>query len=113
MIALNRSADGPTLFQPGQLVYHIRYRYRGVVVEFDESCRADENWYQGNQTQPDRSQPWYHVLVDQSATCTYVAAENLIVDDSGRPVSHPLLPRFFSDFVDGQYVRNDEPWPWM
>ncbi len=113
MIALNRSTEGPTVFQPGQVVFHIRYRYRGVVVDYDESCQADDGWYYGNKTQPDRAQPWYHVLVDQSSTCTYVAAENLIPDDTGMPVAHPWLPRFFSEFVDGQYVRNDQPWPTM
>lgn len=111
MIAFNRQTDDPVLLTPGQLVFHVRYRYRGVVVDHDESCQADDAWYYKNKTQPNRAQPWYHVLVDQSSTCTYVAAENLVPDDTGVPISHPLLSHFFSDFVDGQYVRNDQPWP--
>ena len=37
------------LFQPGQLVQHKRYHYRGVVVAFDPNCQADDNppWYVG------------------------------------------------------------------
>ena len=115
MIAFNRpttaSRDGRPLYDPGQLVRHRRYGYRGVVVSRDESCQADEDWYRKNQTQPDRNQPWYHVLVDQSSTCTYAAAENLEPDPGGLPIEHPLLPLFFHGFANGAYLRNQEPWP--
>ncbi len=115
MIALNRpdfgSPNRPPLFEPGQLVRHRRYGYRGVVVDRDESCQADDAWYHKNQTQPDRDQPWYHVLVDESLTCTYAAAENLQPDASGLPIDHPLVPMFFCGFQDGVYLRNNEPWP--
>jgi heat shock protein HspQ len=111
VIAFQDSPQGPLLHQPGQIVFHLRYQYRGVVVQRDDRCRADDAWYYQNNTQPDRSQPWYHVLVDDSSTCTYVAAENLIADMTGMPITHPWVDRFFSDFVDGCYVRNDQPWP--
>jgi len=112
MIALAETSNvGRHRFEPGQLVRHRRYGYRGVVVERDESCQADEAWYQKNQTQPDRNQPWYHVLVSDSSSCTYAAAENLIADESGLPISHPLLAYFFDAFEDGRYIRNEQPWP--
>lgn len=82
-------------FQAGTLIHHKRYGYRGVIVQVDEACRADEQWYQANQTQPDRHQPWYHVLVDGSTHTTYVAQENLELDASGAAVEHPLLDQFF------------------
>ncbi len=112
MIALpeNTGGDRPA-FEPGALVRHRRYGYRGVVVHRDESCQADDAWYQKNQTQPDRDQPWHHVLVDGSTVCTYAAAENLITDQSTLPIDHPLVAHFFLGFVDGRYVRNDRPWP--
>ena len=109
MIAINHPS-GP-VFKPGQLVRHRRYGYRGVVVDRDAFCQADDEWYLKNQTQPDRNQRWYHVLVDGSSTCTYAAAENLVADSSDRPIEHPLVPHFFSDFKNGAYVRNNEPWP--
>lgn len=99
------------IFEPGQLVQHRRYGYRGVVVDHDESCQADDKWYAKNQTQPDRDQPWYHVLVDGSSTCTYAASESLVADSSGLPIEHSLLQHFFSEFKNGVYIRNDEPWP--
>ena len=78
-------------FKPGQIVSHLKYSYRGLVVESDESCKADETWYQSNQTQPDREQPWYHLLVDGNQHVTYVAQSNLELDLSGEPIVHPML----------------------
>lgn len=115
MIAINNpppdSTGGQPLFEPGELVRHRRYGYRGVVVHRDECCQADEAWYKKNQTQPDRNQPWYHVLVDGSSVCTYAAAENLVPDASELPVEHPFLWHFFDGFSGGCYDRNDMPWP--
>ncbi len=97
-------------FQPGQLVKHRRYHYRGVVVECDLSCKADEDWYQANQTKPDRNQPWYHVLVHNTTVNTYAAETSLMPDSSEEPVNHPLLDLFFSAFQNGKYIRNEHPW---
>ena len=108
MIALN---PVPARFEPGQLVRHRRYGYRGVIVAVDDSCQADEDWYQKNQTQPDRSQPWHHVLVHGTSTITYAAGENLVADDSGTPIVHPRLRHFFDDFDGTAYERNERPWP--
>ncbi len=84
--------------QVGDVIHHRRYRYRGVIVERDAVCQADEAWYQGNQTQPDRHQPWYHVLVDGAEHTTYVAEENLEPDPSGAPVRHPMITLVFASF---------------
>ena len=98
-------------FERGQLIRHKRYGYRGVVVERDNGCKADDAWYAKNMTQPDRDQPWYHILVDETSTCTYAASENLVADPSGQPTTHPLLHHFFGAFKEGRYLRNDTPWP--
>ena len=98
-------------FERGQLVSHRRYGYRGVIVDFELKCTADEKWYHSNMTQPAKNQPWYHVLVHGTASATYAAEENLQADTSRQPVGHPLVAHFFTEFVDGRYIRNDEPWP--
>ena len=103
-------ATGP-LFQPGQLVQHRRYNYRGVVVDFDLSCQADDTWYSSNRTQPDRHQPWYHILVHDTAQITYAAQTSLEQDNSGKEIVHPLLTHLFSAFENGYYIRSDRPWP--
>ncbi|MFC1706824.1 heat shock protein HspQ [Planctomycetota bacterium] len=92
-------------FCVGQVVHHRRYDYRGVVFDFDPCCRANEEWYQQNLTQPDRDQPWYHVLVHGATHTTYVAQENLEPDRSLDPVEHPLVERVFSTFHAGRYYR--------
>jgi len=103
--------EDASIFQPGQLVRHRRYNYRGVVVATDLSCQADNDWYFSNRTQPDQGQPWYHVLVHDSDQMTYAAQSSLEEDPSDEQVVHPLVSHFFSDFHDGQYIRNDTPWP--
>jgi len=105
------AAPADMAFALGQVVRHRRYGYRGVVVDADPTCQADETWYRSNRTQPKRDQPWYHVLVHNSMQVTYAAESNLDVDDSGDEVVHPYVPYFFSEFRDGGYVRNDQPWP--
>jgi heat shock protein HspQ len=38
---------------------------------------------------------------------TYVAERNLEPDESGDPILHPLLDRFFSVFREGRYETGD------
>lgn len=97
-------------FKPGQLVKHKRYGYRGVVVALDHTCQATAAWYENNRTQPDRDQPWYHVLVHNSDQTTYAAQTSLEADDSEEDINHPWVKDFFTDFHDGQYIRNNRPW---
>ena len=113
MIMLKPELSGhtSTKFAPGELVRHVRYHYRGVVVAHDPKCMASEDWYQSNQTQPKRDQPWYHVLVHESESITYPAESSLEPDENDESITHPLLNRFFSGFEEGRYHRNDVPWP--
>lgn len=99
------------VFTPGATVRHRKYGYRGVVVDFDLRCLADDDWYRSNRSQPDKQQPWYHVLVDGGELITYAAQENLAPDDADEPVVHPLMDRFFEQTRKPPYRRNDEPWP--
>ena len=98
-------------FQLGEVVKHKRNNYRGLIVAFDNTCEAAEDWYQSNQTQPDRNQAWYHILVDGAQHVTYVAESNLELDMNRNPVVHPLLNLFFFGVDEGnnRYLRNDVP----
>ena len=91
-------------FEIGQVIHHLRYDYRGVIQTIDAECNAPEDWYENNRTQPGREQPWYHVLVDGGSE-TYVAEENLELDESGGKVHHPYIKYCFSMFLDGRYHR--------
>ena len=90
-------------FAVGTLVKHRRYPYRGVVAAFDETCRASDEWYWRNQSQPDRDQPWYHVLVHGSEHTTYAAEDSLDRYEGGEQVVHPLVKRLFASFGKGRY----------
>lgn len=105
-----RFAETVPQFAAGDLVMHVRYGYRGVVVAVDERCRAAAIWYLSNRTQPDQNQPWYHVLVDGGGQTTYAAQSNLQCDPVGEPIDHPLVGTFFSAFKAGRYWRNEQPW---
>jgi len=97
--------------KPGQCVRHKRYGYRGIIVDVDQDCAANDSWYYANQTQPSRHQPWYHVFVHGSDQVTYVAENNLIQDISKAIVIHPLLSYFFTKSKEGYYIRNENAWP--
>lgn len=103
--------SGFNLFLPGQLIEHQRYGYRGLIVDVDFYCRADDSWYLRNTTQPTRFQPWYHVLVDLSDAVTYAAESSLGTDALASPIQHPYLNHFFEPQFDGRYHRNERPWP--
>ncbi|MFI4859693.1 MAG: heat shock protein HspQ [Phycisphaerales bacterium JB063] len=98
-------------FRVGQIVRHKRYGYRGVVVDFDMACLADDTWYDKNKTKPRREQPWYHILVHGSNGNTYAAEDSLVADALDEPIEHPLVSVFFEAVDHGQYERNDEHWP--
>ncbi len=110
LAGLETPADPPA-FRPGQLVRHRRYNYRGVVVDYDITCTADLDWYYSNQSQPDRNQPWYRVLVDGGNQITYAAQTSLRPDHAKAEVKHPLVAAFFSQFEGESYARNERPWP--
>ncbi|MEM7011481.1 MAG: heat shock protein HspQ [Verrucomicrobiota bacterium] len=116
MIRLNPEFDqgggaaAEPLFAPGDLVLHRRYGYRGVVVDLTPTFSGSDEWYEKNQTKPDKDQPWYHVLVDGGFQTTYAAQSSLIMDDLAAPITHPLVAMFFDGFEDGRYLRNEMPW---
>ena len=95
-------------YEVGELIQHKRYGYRGVVAGRDATCQADHHWYESNMTQPTRDQPWYHVLVHGAKHTTYVAQENLEVDEGGEQVIHPLAKVFFQHFFGGKYKPRED-----
>ena len=97
------------LFRVGQIVHHLRYDYRGVIVGYDLVCQAEDAWYEfqtkGKSYTPARQQPWYHVLVDGGTHQTYVAQQNLELDDSTHAIDHPMVDRVFQTFLNGRYHK--------
>ncbi|MCU0837800.1 MAG: heat shock protein HspQ [Rhodospirillales bacterium] len=92
-------------FAVGQIVHHTLFNYRGVIVDVDAEYSGTNAWYEEMApSRPPKSRPWYHVLMHGTDTRTYVAERNLEADDSGDPIDHPDLERYFVAFADGTYV---------
>jgi heat shock protein HspQ len=93
-------------FNPGQLILHKKFAYRGVIVDVDAIFSGTDEWYeQVARSRPPKNAPWYHVLVNDAAHMTYVAERNLDADSSIEPINHPLLEQFFDCFEAGEYSR--------
>ncbi|KAK1863651.1 hypothetical protein I4F81_006205 [Pyropia yezoensis] len=103
-----RSVTGLPRYALGTLFRHRRYGYRGVIFGADPSCKAGDVWAlsMGIDRLPrGRSQPFYHVLVDErdrpaSVGICYVAEENVGADPA-LTVLHPLVDTLFDGLEVG------------
>lgn len=91
-------------FYVGQIIYHRRLNYRGVVIDVDPCFKGSELWYQSvARTRPDRDQPWYRILVDGTEEATYAAESDIEPDRLCGPVSHPEVERAFTGYEGDRY----------
>ena len=105
---IDGGAPTKIFYDLGLVVTHQNYGYRGVIVAVDPICMAGDTWYKTNKTQPDRDQPWYHVLVhDSGGLSTYVAQSNLEQDKSGQAINHPRLSYYFTKLENGRYCLKE------
>ena len=108
LLDIHGARIAPAPFPVGMVVRHTLYQYRGVIIAADPCCQAGDQWYLANKTQPDRNQPWYHVLIhDSSGMSAYAAHSSLEADPSGEPIDHPRIGCYFGDFREGVYLRNE------
>ena len=95
-------------FHIGAIVRHRIYPFRGVVFDVDPVFANTEEWLMSipEGVRPDRDQPFYHLLAEneQSSYIAYVSEQNLVSDESGRPVSHPRLGELFAGIENGRYL---------
>jgi len=95
-------------FPIGAIVRHRIYPFRGVVFDVDPVFANTEEWLMSipEAVRPERNQPFYHLLAEneRSSYIAYVSEQNLVPDESGRPISHPRLAELFSGIADGRYL---------
>ena len=100
---LERSAK----FQIGQVVKHRLYPFRGVIFDVDPTFANTEEWLEAipENLRPKRDQPFYYLLAENAESYyeAYVSEQNLLADDSGKPIGHPQLAKYFGELKDGQY----------
>ncbi len=98
-------------FAIGQVVKHRIYPFRGVIFDVDPVFSNTEEWLASipEEVRPRRDQPFYHLLAENAQTTyvAYVSEQNLLPDETGKPVSHPQVPHFFKELKRGQYVSRD------
>jgi len=98
-------------FAIGQVVKHRLYPFRGVIFDVDPVFSNTEEWLASipENVRPRRDQPFYHLLAENAQTTyvAYVSEQNLLADETGKPVSHPQVPHFFKELKRGQYVSRD------
>jgi heat shock protein HspQ len=97
-----------TQFSIGQVVKHRKYPFRGVIIDVDHKFNNTEEWWLSipEDIRPQKDQPFYHLLAENELTVyvAYVSEQNLLIDDSGKPISHPKVNEIFGEFLGDSYA---------
>ena len=95
-------------FTIGQVVRHRVYPFRGVIFDVDPMFANTEDYWLSipEHIRPHKDQPFYHLLAenDESAYVAYVSEQNLLPDESGRPLRHPQIEEMFEKGSEGQFA---------
>ena len=96
-------------FQIGDIVRHRVDPFRGVIFDVDPEFANTDEWWDSipEDVRPRKDQPFYHLLAENSETTyvAYVSEQNLLPDESGKPVVHPQVDEFFSGISEGRYKQ--------
>ena len=96
-----------TEYSIGQVVKHKYLDFRGVIYDVDPEFNNTEEWYQSIPAaiRPKKDQPFYHVFAENEEVfySAYVSQQNLLQDDSNRPVRHPEVKENFGNFGGKAY----------
>jgi len=91
----------------GQIVKHRKYPFRGVIFDIDPAFANTEEWWLSipEEVRPTKEQPFYHLFAENAETeyIAYVSEQNLLPDESGKPVRHPQIGEVFERTRDGVY----------
>lgn len=94
-------------FSIGQIVRHRIFPFRGVIFDVDPEFDNTEEWYLSipEEARPRKDQPFYHLFAEnaESEYIAYVSEQNLVIDETGGPVSHPQVAELFDGPVGGAY----------
>ena len=99
-------------FKIGQVTRHRVHAFRGVVYDVDPQFADGEVSYETIQLIEGRQrkdQPFYYLFAEneQAPYIAYVSEQNLLADETGKPVGHPQVPHFFKELKRGHYVSRE------
>lgn len=108
MDIMNRTAK----FSIGQVVRHRVYAFRGVIFDVDPEFSNSDEWWQSipAKVRPCKDQPFYHLLAenDEGPYMAYVSEQNLLIDETGSPITHPQIEDLFCGIRGGRYIVRGE-----
>ena len=94
-------------FRIGQVVRHRLFPFRGVIFDVDPTFDHSEEWWLSipEEVRPRKDQPYYHLLAENATAfyVAYVSQQNLLPDESGKPVGHPEVRELFGELRNGCY----------
>lgn len=94
-------------FRIGQVVQHRVFPFRGVIYDVDPIYANTEEWLMAipEEVRPHRDQPFYHLLAENEQTTyeAYVSQQNLLPDETGKPLRHPKVGDLFGTLQGGHY----------
>jgi heat shock protein HspQ len=98
---------GTAKYSLGQVVKHRKYPFRGVIFDIDPTFSNTEEWWLSipEEMRPTKEQPFYHLFAENAETeyVAYVSEQNLLPDETGKPVRHPMVAEMFERTSDGGY----------
>ena len=96
------------LYKIGQLIYHRRFNYRGVIFGVDDYFLLSDDWYEKmcKNSKPPKDKPWYNVLVHNTNHTTYVTEQNIVIDNKNKAIIHPMVPILFTTLKNGSYSKS-------
>ena len=96
------------VYRIGQVVRHRIFPFRGLIFDVDPEFSNTEEWYMSipAQVRPRKDQPFHHLYAENEATeyVAYVSEQNLLPDDSGDPLRHPMIAELFEKLEPGFYT---------
>ncbi len=94
-------------FAIGQVVRHRVFPFRGIIFDVDPEFANTEEWWLAipEAIRPRKDQPFYHLFAENDETeyVAYVSEQNLVPDDSGRPLRNAQALEMFERDEAGTY----------
>ena len=94
-------------YRLGQVVRHRVHPFRGIIFDVDPVFDNTEEWWLSipAEIRPSKDQPYYHLLAENERTeyVAYVSEQNLLPDETGKPLRHPQVGEMFAADEAGDF----------
>jgi heat shock protein HspQ len=94
-------------FAIGHVVRHRLFPFRGLVFDIDPEFANTEEWWLAipEEIRPRKDQPFYHLYAEnaENTYIAYVSEQNLLPDETGKPLRHPDIAERFERDSQGDF----------